>query len=125
VGSDPDAGPLARALAAAGAEVVPVMSLDGGRVAGRVRVCALHLPDGRVPCDTLVVSGPPAPAIELGRALGAATRWDATLGAPALAVGPRGETGAPGVLAAGEVAGAMGVTAAAEAGRRAGEAARG
>jgi sarcosine oxidase subunit alpha len=102
-----------------------VVSLDGARVAGRARVCALHLPAGRIPCDALVVSDPPAPALELGRALGAAVRWDATLGAPALAVGPRGETGAPGLLAAGEVAGAMSVTAAAEAGRRAGEAARG
>ena len=53
------------------------------------------------------------------------SRFDEAAGAFALAVDADGATGVPGLWAAGEVTGAMGAQRAAEAGRRAGEAARG
>jgi sarcosine oxidase, subunit alpha len=61
----------------------------------------------------------------LARQLGAAAPFDPALGAFALQVDGRGWTGVPGLFAAGEVTGAMDAAGAAEAGRRAGEAARG
>jgi sarcosine oxidase subunit alpha len=106
-------------------EAQVVASLDGGRVAGRGRVRALVLAGGRLDCDTVAVATPPAPATELGRALGAAVRLDPVLGAFALVAAGDGTTGVPGLLAAGEVTGAADAARAAEAGRRAGEAARG
>lgn len=125
LGRSPDAEPVTAALAAAGAGVEAVPSAEGARVAGRARVRALVLPGRRLRCEVLAAADPPSPALELARALGAPVRWDAHLGALALAVGPRGETGVRGLLAAGEVTGAAGAAEAAEAGRRAGEAARG
>jgi sarcosine oxidase subunit alpha len=89
-------------------------------------VRGLQAEDGtRVPCDTVAVVAPPAPATDLARHLGAPTRFDPTLAAFALEVDARGSTGVPGLFAAGEVTGAMVASGAAEAGRRAGEAARG
>jgi sarcosine oxidase subunit alpha len=78
-----------------------------------------------VRCDTIAVATPPAPAAELARELGAAVTWDPELAAFALEVSPDGETGVPGLFAAGEVTGDMDGAVAAERGRRAGEAARG
>ena len=125
VGEGEDAERLALTLARAGMEVTRAPSAEGGALAGRSRVRALALPSRRIACDTLVVATPPAPAFELGRALGAAVRWDAALGALSLAAEEDGRTGVPGLYAAGEVTGAAGTARAAEAGRRAGEAARG
>ncbi len=125
LGAGPEAERLAAALGSAGCAATIVTSAEGGRIAGRVRVRGLVLPGGRIRCDTVAVAAPPAPAIELGRALGAPVRWDPASGALALAVGSRGETGVRGLLAAGEVTGAADTGRAAEAGRRAGEAARG
>jgi sarcosine oxidase subunit alpha len=71
------------------------------------------------------VVAPPAPATELGRLLGAAAPFDPGCGAFALQVDAAGRTAVPGLLAAGEVTGAMDAARAAEAGRRAGEVARG
>jgi sarcosine oxidase subunit alpha len=71
------------------------------------------------------VASPPAPATELGRALGAEVAFDPALGAFALRVDRAGATGVAGLLAAGEVTGLATAAQAAEAGRRAGEAARG
>jgi sarcosine oxidase subunit alpha len=126
LGAGPDAEGLAAALAAADtpAELVAPAEAASGRLSGRARVHALVLPGRRISCDTVAVTGA-APALELGRALGAPVRWDPALGALALAVNPRGETGVGGLFAAGEVCGAASAAAAAEAGRRAGEAARG
>lgn len=124
VGAGDEAERLAAALAAAGAGAEPVPSAEGGRLAGRARVHALVLPGRRLRCDAVAVFGA-APAIELARALGASARWDPGLGALVLAAGPRGETGVGGLFAAGEVCGPASAAAAAEAGRRAGEAARG
>lgn len=125
LGDDMEAERLAAALQAAGAAVERVPSLDAGRIAGRVRVRGLVLAGrGRLACDTVAAGGPPAAAIELGRVLGAPVRFDAPSSALALAVDPSGETGVQGLLAAGEVAGAADAARAAEAGRRAGEAAR-
>jgi hypothetical protein len=96
------------------------------RVLGRARVRGLAVPKiGRLRCDTIAVATPPVPATELARELGAPVRWDAALAAFALEVGADGATGVPGLLAAGEVTGELDGARAAEAGRRAGEAARG
>jgi sarcosine oxidase subunit alpha len=123
-GEGPEAQRLAAAFVAAGTSAEVVDSLEGASLSGRARVHTLVLPGRRVACDT-VATFDAAPALELARALGAPVRWDAALRALALDVGPRGETGVPGLLAAGEVCGPASASAAAEAGRRAGEAARG
>ncbi len=125
LGEGEEAERLAVALARAGMEVACAPSAEGGVVVGRGRVRALALPFGRIACDTIVVAAAPAPAFELGRALGAAVRWDPGLGALALAAEEDGSTGVAGLLAAGEVTGATGPAGAAEAGRRAGRIARG
>lgn len=96
------------------------------RALGRGRVRALERDGGdRVPCDLVAVVAPPAPATELARHLGASAPFEAGCGAFAVAVDGAGRTGVPGLFAAGEVTGAMEAARAAEAGRRAGEAARG
>ncbi|HEY6003528.1 MAG TPA: pyridine nucleotide-disulfide oxidoreductase, partial [Anaeromyxobacter sp.] len=59
------------------------------------------------------------------RELGAEIALDPGTSAFALRAAPDGATSVPGLLAAGEVTGAMDAVRAAEAGRRAGEAARG
>ncbi|ACG72611.1 FAD-dependent pyridine nucleotide-disulphide oxidoreductase [Anaeromyxobacter sp. K] len=125
LGGGPEPEALAARLAAAGVEVERVEAAEG-RVLGRARVRGLALADGRrVRCDVIAVATPPAPATELARSLGAPVALDPALGAFALQVDARGHTGVPGLLAAGEVTGAMDAARAAEAGRRAGEAARG
>jgi sarcosine oxidase subunit alpha len=125
LGAGAEAEALARALAAAGMAVEGVASAEGGRVLGRARVRALALPGGRqIPCDTIAVATPPTPATELLRELGTAVRLDAEIGAFAAVVAADGATGVPGLFAAGEVTGAMDAARAAQAGRRAGEAAR-
>jgi sarcosine oxidase subunit alpha len=78
-----------------------------------------------VPCDTVAVVEPPAPATDLARLLGAPVGWDEAARAFAVTADARGRTAVPGLFAAGEVTGAMDAAGAAEAGRRAGEAARG
>lgn len=125
LGDGPEAERLAAALHQAGCEARGVAPREARRLAGRRRVRAVILPGASIRCDTVVVVAPPAPAVELGRALGAEAAWHGALGALALVVGPRGETGVPGLFAAGEVTGAADAPGAAEAGRRAGEAARG
>jgi sarcosine oxidase subunit alpha len=122
-GAEPEA--LASRLAGAGMEVER-FAVAEGRLLGRARVRALALADGRrIPCDTLAIATPPVPAAELARALGAEVALDRALGAFALQVDAAGRTGVSGLHAAGEVTGAMDAAHAAEAGRRAGEAARG
>ena len=79
---------------------------------------------GRVLCDAVAVALPPAPAVTLARLLGAAVEPGED-GTPAVRVDALGRTSVPGLLAAGEVTGAVAPAAAAERGRRAGEAARG
>ena len=125
VGAGEEARRVSERLAAAGTPVEIAASIEGGRILGRARVRALALPGRLIACDTVAVATPPAPATELGRALGAAVRLDPALGAFALAVVGDGRTGVPGLLAAGEVTGGADASRAAEAGRRAGEAARG
>jgi sarcosine oxidase subunit alpha len=122
-GAEPEA--LAARLAAAGMAVERLARAEG-RVRGRARVRALRTPDGRsIRCDTIAVATPPVPATELARALGAEVVLDPGLEAFAVRVDADGRTGVVGLLAAGEVTGAMDAARAAEAGRRAGEAARG
>jgi sarcosine oxidase subunit alpha len=123
-------GAEAEALAARfGAVGLPTEVLEQAtRALGRGRVRALQCEDGtrfNVPCDLVAVVAPPAPATDLARLLGAAAPFDPACGAFALAVDAAGRTGVPGLLAAGEVTGAMDAAQAAAAGRRAGEAARG
>ncbi len=120
-----DARALGAALERAGMTVDVGVDVTGGRVLGRGRVRGVRLAYGVLACDTIAVATL-APATELARALGAEVRWDAEVGAFALAVDGAGRTGVPGLFAAGEVAGPSGgAELAAEAGRRAGEAARG
>ena len=124
LGAGPEAEALAARFRAAGlpAQVVPAAV----RALGGKRVEALRTPEGaEVPCDVVAVVGPPAPATELARHLGAAAPFDPATGAVALRVDAAGATGVPGLWAAGEVTGAMDGARALEAGRRAGEAARG
>jgi thioredoxin reductase len=73
----------------------------------------------------VAVVQPPAPATDLARLLGAPTTFDPAARAFAVVADAAGRTAVPGLFAAGEVTGAMDAAAAAEAGRRAGEAARG
>jgi sarcosine oxidase subunit alpha len=122
-GAEPDA--LGAAFARAGVRVERVAGAEGGRVLGRARVRALELPDRRIGCDAIAVASPPAPAAELARELGAELALEAGAGAVALRAAPDGRTSVHGLFAAGEVTGAMDAASAAEAGRRAGEAARG
>ncbi len=124
LGAGAEAEALASRFAAVGlpAELLPAAA----RALGRARVRALVAGDGaRHRCDLVAVVAPPAPATELARHLGAAAPFDPGCGAFALAVDAAGRTGVPGLFAAGEVTGAMDAGRAAEAGRRAGEAARG
>jgi thioredoxin reductase len=122
-GAEPDA--LAAAFARAGVHVERAAGAEGGSVRGRARVRALELPDRRIGCDAVAVAAPPAPAAELARELGAEIAFDPGAGAFALRAAPDGATSVQGLFAAGEVTGAMDAARAAEAGRRAGEAARG
>ncbi|MGC3997221.1 MAG: 2Fe-2S iron-sulfur cluster-binding protein [Anaeromyxobacter sp.] len=125
LGAGPEPAALAAALTAAGVAVEQVAEA-AGRIRGRARVRGLRLPDGRtVPCDVVAVATPPAPATDLGRALGAALTFDGGAQAFALQADAAGRTTAEAVLAAGEVTGAMDARQAADSGRRAGEAARG
>jgi len=124
LGAGSEAQALSARLEAAGMAVELIPSAV--RALGRSRVRALLVEGGaRVDCDTVAVVGPPAPATDLARHLGAPAPFDPSCAAFALAVDRRGATGVEGLFAAGEVTGAMDGAAAAEAGRRAGEAARG
>lgn len=124
LGEGAEAAGAAARLRAAGMAVEEVAGAEG-RLRGRARVRALDLPGRRIPCDCVAVATPPAPATELGRALGAEVAFDAALGAFALRVDAAGATGVAGLFAAGEITGLASAAQAAEAGRRAGEAARG
>ncbi len=124
LGCGVEAEALAARFTAAG---MSVARLDSARRAlGRARVRALddgH--GGQLPCDTVAVVQPPAPATDLARLLGAPVAFDASARAFAVLADAAGRTAVPGLFAAGEVTGAMDAAAALEAGRRAGEAARG
>ncbi len=122
LGAGAEADALAARLAAAGVEAIRVDERDAARILGRGRARAIARADGRrIRCDTIAVVGLPVPAADLARLLGAPLVLDPSLGAFAVRAGPSGETGVPGLLAAGEVTGPMDAGAAAEAGRRAGE----
>jgi sarcosine oxidase subunit alpha len=125
LGSGPEADALGAAFARAGAGVERVPGVEGGRIRGRARVRALELAGRRIPCGAVAVATPPAPAAELARELGAELVLDAGSGGFAVRAARDGATAAPSLFAAGEVTGAMDAARAAEAGRRAGEAARG
>ncbi len=99
---------------------------EARRVLGRARVRAVtDGSGGAIPCDTVAVVQPPAPATDLARLLGAPVVFDRSAEAFAVIADARGRTAVPGLFAAGEVTGAMDAVRAAEAGRRAGESARG
>lgn len=91
---------------------------------GRGRVREVLLGDGsRRRCDCVASVAPRAPALELARQAGVPIAFHPRLLAFAAAAGRAGCTGVPGVHAAGEITGAPDGAAAAESGRRAGEAA--
>jgi len=124
LGGGREAEALAERLSGAGMSVVRLE--QAARALGRARVRALA--DGRggeVPCDTVAVVQPPAPATDLARLLGAPVAFEASTRAFAVLADHHGRTAVPGLFAAGEVTGALDGAGAAEAGRRAGEAARG
>jgi sarcosine oxidase subunit alpha len=124
LGHGDEAGALSERLEAAGMAVTTVAGAR--RVLGRGRVSGLaDGSGGEIGCDTVAVVQPPAPATDLARLLGAAVAFDAATAAFAVTADRHGRTAVPGLLAAGEVTGAMDAVQAAEAGRRAGEAARG
>jgi sarcosine oxidase subunit alpha len=124
LGEGAEAAAIAALLGAAGADVVQVKEVAAAR--GRARLRSVALPDGSaVRCDALVHAGPRAPASELARAAGAAVSWDAEGGGWRVTAGRDGSTGVAGLWAAGEATGARGAAQAADAGRRAGEAASG
>jgi sarcosine oxidase subunit alpha len=126
VGAGAEADALAAAFARAGVEVERAADAEGGLVRGRARVRALELPGRTIACDAIAVASPPAPATELARELGASIALaDPASGTFAVRASPDGATEVRGLFAAGEVTGAMDAARAAEAGRRAGEAARG
>jgi sarcosine oxidase subunit alpha len=124
VGDGAEARALGAALARAGVRVDVRADVADGRVLGRSRVRGVRLPEGVLACDTIATTAL-APATELPRSLGGEVRWDRALEAFAVVADASGRTRVPGLLAAGEVAGAMDAERAAELGRRAGEAARG
>ncbi len=124
LGTGDEAGALSARLEEAGMAVVRVAGAR--RVLGRGRVRALaDGSGGELGCDTVAVVQPPAPATDLARQLGAPVAFEAAAAAFAVTADPDGHTAVPGLFAAGEVTGAMDGARAAEAGRRAGEAARG
>jgi sarcosine oxidase subunit alpha len=125
VGEGPEAEAFERVLAAGGPAVERIGSVEGGRIAGRARVRAVLVPGRRIRCEVVAVAGPPAPASDLARALGAEVRLDLSTGGFPVRAAPDGSTGIPGLLAAGELTGSCSAADAAEAGRRAGRAARG
>ncbi|HSD19889.1 MAG TPA: 2Fe-2S iron-sulfur cluster-binding protein [Anaeromyxobacter sp.] len=122
LGAGPEAEATAARLQAAGMQV----ELVAGEVArgrGGRRLAALELVDGRtVRCDTLAVATPRMPAAELAREVGAALELDPATGAFRVRPEPGGGI-ADGYWAVGEVTGPLDAAEAAEAGRRAGEAA--
>lgn len=125
VGAGAEADALGEAFARAGMRVERAAEAGAGRVRGGSRVSALELPGRRIRCDTIAVATPPAPALELARELGAEVAFVEASGAFAVRAAPDGATSVRGLFAAGEVTGAMDAARAAEAGRLAGEAARG
>lgn len=125
LGTGREAEALAARLEVAGMAARAVAG-PAERALGRTRISGLLLADGAdLLCDTLAVKASPSPSCELAREAGAAVTLDVRLGAHAVRVGPDGDTGVAGLRAAGEVTGACTAREAADAGRRAGEAARG
>jgi len=122
LGAGPEAEAVAARLAGAGM-AVELVEGEVERARGGRRLAALDLADGRrVRCDTLAVATPRMPAAELAREAGAALELDPATGAFRVRPGEAGAV-APGVFAAGELTGPCSAAEAAEAGRRAGEAA--
>ncbi|GEJ58985.1 2Fe-2S iron-sulfur cluster-binding protein [Anaeromyxobacter diazotrophicus] len=122
LGEGPEAEAVAARLADAGMAVERVAA-EVARGRGGRRLAALELADGRtIRCDTLAVATPRMPAAELAREVGAALELDPATGAFRVRPGPDGGV-ADGCWAAGEVTGPLDAAEAAEAGRRAGEAA--
>jgi len=116
-GDGADAGELARALEAAGAEVTRVDARHVAGFRGRSWVAAVEVDrDGkraRVKCDAVAVALPPAPSSELAREHGCAVRFAREAGGFAVTVDDRGATALPHVWACGDVTGARGPAAAA------------
>jgi sarcosine oxidase subunit alpha len=122
LGEGEEAEALALRLADAGAAVTHAPRAT--RVLGRSCASGLLLPGGeRLACDAVAVAGPPAPATDLARQLGAGVVLDPASEAFAVNAGPDGATAVPHLFVAGEATGAMDAARAAAAGRAAGKAA--
>jgi sarcosine oxidase subunit alpha len=121
LGEGPEAEGVATRLARAGMRVQRVGEVERAR--GHRRLAVLDLPGGRrLECDTLAVATPRMPAYELAREAGAEVVLDPESALFVVRAGASGALGG-GVFAAGELTGPCDARAAAEAGRRAGEAA--
>ena len=121
LGVGPEADGIVARLIDAGVAVARVAGVIRAR--GRARVTALELEGGAsVPCDFVAVAVPRMPASELAREAGAPLALDPATGTFTVRAGADGALGG-GVFAAGELTGPCDAAAAAEAGRRAGEAA--
>jgi sarcosine oxidase, subunit alpha len=122
LGGGVEANALAEKLWKAGMQVRPataVAELRGGR-----RIRAVVLSHGeRVACDTLAVDGPRPPAIDLARQAGASLELDPETKGWRVVVSSAGATSLDRLWVAGEVTRPMSAAEAADAGRRAGEAA--
>lgn len=121
LGTGPEAEAVAARLRGGGMAVERVAEVTRAR--GGRRLVAVELPSGRrVDCDLLAAATPRMPAAELAREAGAPLELDPATGAFRVVPGAAGAVAA-GVFAAGEVCGPCGAAEAAQAGRRAGEAA--
>jgi sarcosine oxidase subunit alpha len=122
LGEGAEADATAERLSAAGMAVARVVAVRAAR--GGTRLRAVEGSGGeRLACDTLAFAGPRAPASDLARQAGAAVDLDGASGGARVRAGADGSTGVPGLRAAGELVGETSAAEAAEAGRRAGEAA--
>jgi sarcosine oxidase subunit alpha len=125
VAADPvmadEAGGLAAALAAAGADVERFAADEIARARGRHWVKRVELRrGGSRDCDVLAVAAIPAPASEGPRQHGCAVTLVPSRGGFCVDVDERGHTSADGVLACGDVTGWMGAARATEMGARVG-----
>ncbi len=115
-----DAGALAAALTAAGAEVTRVPLAHVTAVRGRGWASSIDAARTKIDCDLVAVAAIPSPASEGARQQGCRVVLDPPAGGFRIVVDPDGRTTTPGVWACGDVCGYLGPAAAAADGARVG-----
>ena len=103
-----EAGVLAAALTAAGAEVSRVALDDTHGTRGRSWVSQVQTSQGRIDCDLVAVAAIPSPASEGPRQQGCRVVLDPDAGGFRVVVDDAGRTSAPFVFACGDVTGYLG-----------------